>query len=164
MTNRHNSPNRTKINFTDNLPLFWTLQLCFLSLHGKELSDSASQLQFLHLVTRARSFSRPALSLWSTQIKIRFPNCSHDSMFLSSFFCIMPSRTKCPGYFLKQKKSEKICVRREDTKFEGKWSIAKSCGYISQVLWLFGFFLAPAFKSKNSMNILVWEQWRNREK
>jgi len=86
---------------------------------------------FLPLVTRESTSIHPGLTSWRTEIKTRFPSCSCDPLFLSSFFYIMPSKTESPGCFLKQKKYEKTCVWKEDAKFEGKWSIAKSCGYIS---------------------------------
>ena len=107
---------------------------------------------FLHLVTRASSSIHPALTHWWTEIKIRFPNCSNSPLFPSSFFYIMPSKIEAPGCFLKQEKSEKTCAWKDDAKFEGKLSIAKSCGYTSPVLWYFDFvfyfFLALASKSK----------------
>lgn len=94
---------------------------------------------FLHLVTKASSSIHPALTYWWTETKVRFPNCSDGPLFLFSFFLYYAQQNQSSRLLLKQKKSEKTCVWKEDVKFEGKLSIANSCGFISQVLWYFDF-------------------------
>lgn len=103
-------------------------------------------------------------SLMGLEKKLHFPTGVTANYSFLLFYYIIPSKIKDPGCFLKQKKSEKTCVWKEDAKSERKWSIAKSCGYISITRLMIFFSLALASKAKNSMNILVWEQGRNREK
>lgn len=126
-----------------------SLQLCFLPLHGKELSDCTSRFQLSSIWSREQA--PPSSQHWLTdgrRQKLVFPvmAMAHRSSLQQSWRLQAASSRK--------RNLRKPVCEKKVPKFEGKWSIAKSCGYVSQVSWYFDlifffyFFLALASKSK----------------
>lgn len=123
------------------------------------LAPSGHESKLLH-PSITDSLDRPREGLGS-----RITAVAHCfSLLLSS---IMPSKNKAPESFLKQKKSEKTCIWKDDTNFKGKMIYCQVLVVIYFKIFLMFFkyfFLALVSKSKKQYKHLskrtVEKSWK----